>query len=144
MLGEGKHSQERVDELVTSSLEQGPQKSSNTAHRLIYGTISARRAVPENTAFLFQRTARSAHPAGERVAFITENGRLTVRQERVFSHLPFSNFLLTLKKGSFMAKTGISAVQRVISTGRRPRRNRECLHSIREVISDIFMSTGVT
>ena len=83
-LGEDKHSPERVDELVTSSLEQGPQYSCNTTHRLIYGTISARRAVPENTAFLSQRTARSAHPAGERVAFITENVRLTVRLERVF------------------------------------------------------------
>ena len=83
-LGEDKHSPERVDELVTSSLEQGPQNSCSTARRLIYGTISARRAVLENTAFLFQRTARSAHPAGERVAFITENVRLTVRLERVF------------------------------------------------------------
>ena len=87
-LGEDKHSPERVDELVTSSLEQGPQNSCNTARRLIYSTISARRAVPENTAFLFQRTARSAHPAGERVAFITENVRLTVRLERVFRRYP--------------------------------------------------------
>ena len=42
--------------------------------------------------------------------------------QRNMLHLPFFKFLLTLKKGAFMAKTEISAVQGAISTGSRPRR----------------------
>ena len=37
-------------------------------------------------------------------------------------HLAFFKFLITLKKDAFMAKTEISALQRGISTGSRPRR----------------------
>ena len=47
--------------------------------------------------------------------------------QKNMSHLPFFKFLLTLKKGAFMAKTEISAVQRAISTGSRPRRNPRVL-----------------
>ena len=73
---------------------------------------------------------RLAQPPGPRRTsdqFHTLRKTLLSTDNKNFLTSHFSIFPKLRKKGAFMAKTEISALQRAISTGRRPRRNSRVL-----------------